>query len=337
MSGLRLIEAVIPIASLDGLVEEIGAKGVIDVWSYEAADGRGLLRILIEAEGTEGLTDELAERFSRDEGYRLMLLPVEATFPSVEKEKDEDEEDEPTEREGPWKRKGPLRISREELHQDLSVSTRISAVYLTTVGLSTLVAAVGLMSSSVAVVIGAMVIAPLLGPNVALSLAATLGDVDLAWDALKANLAGVGTALALSVLVGVLLPVDPTVPEIAGRTSVDLGDMVLALAAGAAGTLAFTQGLSAAVIGVMVAVALLPPLVAAGLLLGAGEIALSYGAFLLVAVNVTCVNLAGVVTFLLQKVQPRTWWETERATKAAKIAVASWIGMLLLLVLLIWL
>lgn len=330
MSGLRLIEAVVPVASLDGLVDEIGAKGVIDVWSYEAGDGRGLLRILIESEGTETLTDELAERFSNEEGYRLMLLPVEATFPPVEKE-------ESAEQEQPWKRKGPLRISREELHQDLSVSTRISAVYLTTVGLSTLVAAVGLMTSSVAVVIGAMVIAPLLGPNVALSLAVTLGDLDLAWDALKANFAGLGVALALSVLVGVLLSVDPTVPEIAGRTDVDLGDIVLALAAGAAGTLAFTQGLSAAVIGVMVAVALLPPLVATGLLLGAGEISLAYGAFLLVAVNITCVNLAGVVTFLMQKVQPRTWWETERASKGAKIAVASWIGMLLLLILLIWL
>lgn len=316
-------------ASLEGLVEEIGAKGVIDLWSYEAGDGRGLLRILIEAERTESLTDELAERFSGDEGYRLMLLPVEATFPTVEKESEPEEPDQP------WTRKGPLRISREELHQDLSGSTRISAVYLTTVALSTLVAAVGLMSSSVAVVIGAMVIAPLLGPNVALSLAATLGDVDLAWDALKANLAGVGAALALSVLVGVLLPVDPTVSEIAGRTDVEPGDIVLALAAGAAGTLAFTQGLSAAVIGVMVAVALLPPLVAAGLLLGAGETALAYGAFLLVAVNITCVNLAGVVTFLLQKVQPRTWWEAERATRASKIAVASWIGMLLLLILLI--
>jgi uncharacterized membrane protein len=142
------------------------------------------------------------------------------------------------------------------------------------------------------------------------------------------------TALILSVAVGALLPVDPTVSEIAMRTDVGPGDLVLALAAGAAGTLAFTQGLSAAVIGVMVAVALLPPLVAAGLLLGSGHLSLAYGAFLLVAVNVACVNLAGVVTFLAQRVQPRTWWESERAAKGARIAVASWIGMLLILVLL---
>jgi uncharacterized hydrophobic protein (TIGR00341 family) len=324
----------VPRSSLSKLKEEISANGVIDLWSYELGEDRGMLRILVQTERTETLTDELASRFSGDASFRMMLLPVEATVPSVEEEEPEPEAEE----EDPvWAQKGPLRISREELHQDLSEATRISLVYLVTVALSTLVAAVGLLSSSVAVVIGAMVIAPLLGPNVALSLAATLGDTDLAKAALKASAAGVATALVISMLAGLVLPVDPTVPEIAGRTDVALGDIVLALAAGAAGTLAFTQGLSAAVIGVMVAVALLPPLVATGLLVGAGETSLAYGSFLLAAVNVTCVNLAGVVTFLAQRVRPRTWWEAERASRAVKVAVASWIGMLLLLILLIWL
>ncbi len=332
--SLRLVEVVIPRSSVPGLAEEISTNGAIDVWSHPVDEDRSMLRILVRADRTETLTDELTARFAGDDGFRMMLLAVEATVPAVE----EDEPPEEPEEEVPvWAQKGPLRISREELHQDLSEATRISLVYLVTVALSTLVAAVGLMSSSVAVVIGAMVIAPLLGPNVALSLAATLGDTDLAWSALKAIAAGVGTALGISVLAGALLPVDPTVSEIAGRTDVAMGDMVLALAAGAAGTLAFTQGLSAAVIGVMVAVALLPPLVAAGLLAGAGEVELAYGAFLLAAVNVTCVNLAGVVTFLAQRVRPRTWWDAERAGRAVKVAVATWIGMLTLLVLLIWL
>jgi uncharacterized hydrophobic protein (TIGR00341 family) len=323
---------VVPRSSIAGLTDEIAADGVVDVWSYDVDGERGMLRILVRADRTETLTDELTSRFAGVDGFRMMLLPVEATVPALAEEEPVEEEALP-----PWRQKGPLRISREELHQDLSEATRISFVYLVTVALSTLVAAVGLLSSSVAVVIGAMVIAPLLGPNVALSLSATLGDTDMAWDALKANGAGVTTALIISVLAGTFLSVDPTVPEIAGRTDVALGDIVLALAAGAAGTLAFTQGLSTAVIGVMVAVALLPPLVTAGLLLGAGETHLAYGAFLLMAVNVTCVNLAGVVTFLAQRVRPRTWWEAERASRAVKVAVASWIGMLILLALLIWL
>jgi uncharacterized hydrophobic protein (TIGR00341 family) len=323
---------VVPRSSIAGLTDEIAADGVVDVWSYDVDGERGMLRILVRADRTETLTDELTSRFAGVDGFRMMLLPVEATVPALAEEEPVEEEALP-----PWRQKGPLRISREELHQDLSEATRISFVYLVTVALSTLVAAVLLLSSSVAVVIGAMVIAPLLGPNVALSLSATLGDTDMAWDALKANGAGVTTALIISVLAGTFLSVDPTVPEIAGRTDVALGDIVLALAAGAAGTLAFTQGLSTAVIGVMVAVALLPPLVTAGLLLGAGETHLAYGAFLLMAVNVTCVNLAGVVTFLAQRVRPRTWWEAERASRAVKVAVASWIGMLILLALLIWL
>lgn len=326
--SLRLLEVIVPRDALDELATELSEDGVLGVWSSHVGKNEGLTRVLVSAEGTEALTDQLVSRFSGAPDFRMMLFMVEATLPAIEEE--------PSAAEEPpaYKRKGPLRISREELHHDLSDATTISAVYLTTVALSTLVAAVGLLTSSVAVVIGAMVIAPLLGPNVALSPASTLGDVLLAKRALKADIAGVLTALILSVAVGALLPVDPTVSEIAMRTDVGPGDLVLALAAGAAGTLTFTQGLSAAVIGVMVAVALLPPLVAAGLLLGSGHLALAYGAFLLVAVNVACVNLAGVVTFLAQRVQPRTWWESERAAKGARIAVAPWIGMLLILVLL---
>ncbi len=313
---------------LPELVEEVTGDGAIGVWSSHVDEDSGLLRILVAAERTEALTDKLSSRFSGDAGFRMLLFMVEATLPAIDDEPSSDER-------APHEKKGPLRISREELHHDLSEASRISRVYLATVVLSTLVAAVGVLNSSVAVVIGAMVIAPLLGPNVALALASALGDVTLAQRALKTNIAGLATALTLSVAVGLALPVDPAGSEIASRTAVDIGDIVLALAAGAAGTLAFTQGLSAAVIGVMVAVALLPPLVVAGLLLGSGNVDLAYGAFLLVAVNVACVNLAGVVTFLAQRVQPANWWEADRAAKASKIAVASWIGMLVLLVVLV--
>src|SRR5665811_313348 len=116
-----------------------------------------------------------------------------------------------------------------------------------------------------------MVIAPLLGPNIALSLASTLGDLHLAKRSLKAVGVGVATAAVLSVLLGVALRVDPSAPQLAARTQAGLGDIALALAAGAAGSLAFTSGVSAVVVGVMVAVALLPPLVVAGLLAGAGH------------------------------------------------------------------
>ncbi|MCB9898641.1 MAG: DUF389 domain-containing protein, partial [Planctomycetes bacterium] len=117
----------------------------------------------------------------------------------------------------------------------------------------------------------------------------------------------------------------------------DLSDIALALAAGAAGSLAFTSGVSGVVVGVMVAVALLPPLVVAGLLAGSGHWTLAARALVLLLTNVTCVNLAAVATFILRKVRPRTWWEGERAKKATRIAVTTWIVMLGVLLALMWL
>ncbi len=82
----------------------------------------------------------------------------------------------------------------------------------------------------------------------------------------------------------------------------------------------------------MVAVALLPPFVVFGLLAASGEFAAAGGALLLVATNVICVNLAGVVTFVVQGVRPLSWWEVERARRATRVALATWVVLLVVLV-----
>lgn len=198
--------------------------------------------------------------------------------------------------------------------------------------LSSIVAAIGLLRDNVAVVIGAMVIAPLLGPNVALAFATTLGDFKLGIDALKTNVAGLFIALTLSVGMGYFLEVNPETSEIASRTQIQLYDIALALAAGCAGVLAFTSGISAALIGVMVAVALLPPLVVLGLLIGSANFLLAKEALLLLFTNIICVNLAGIATFLVQGVQPRSWWEASKAKKAARWAILIWSSFLIILI-----
>jgi uncharacterized membrane protein len=134
--------------------------------------------------------------------------------------------------------------------------------------------------------------------------------------------------MALSVIIGVLLQVNPASPEVASRNAVGLGDIVVALASGCAGALAFTTGVSATLIGVMVAVALLPPLVTFGLLLGGGHPVPAMGVLSLFLMNLFCVNLAGVTTFLVQGIRPATWWEEDRATKATRIAIGLWVAML---------
>ena len=118
--------------------------------------------------------------------------------------------------------------------------------------LSTIVAVIGLMRDNVAIEIGAMVLAPLLGPNMALSLATALGDMDLARRALKAAGAGILTAFVLSMGIALLFRVNPNSPEIISRTNVGLGDVGLALASGVAGALAFTTGVSATLVGIII-------------------------------------------------------------------------------------
>jgi len=200
------------------------------------------------------------------------------------------------------------------------------------IALSAVVASVGLLKDDIAVVIGAMVIAPLYGPNAALAVGTSLGDAKLIGGALKALCVGLGITIAVSTVVGVLRPVDSELSSIASRTVVGYADVVLALSAGAAGAFAFTAGRARALTGVVVAVALLPPVAAAGLLLGDGQPHLAIGSLLLAAVNLICINLAAVSAFALQGVQPRAWWKAERARRASRVAGAIWLTLLVMLV-----
>ena len=119
-----------------------------------------------------------------------------------------------------------------------------------------------------------------------------------------------------------------------GRTDVGMDGVALALASGAAAVLSLTSGLSTTLVGVMVAVALLPPTATLGMTLGAGHPSMAAGAALLLAVNVVCVILAAKVVFLAKGVKPRTWYERQKARQSSVVYVVVW-GLLLSVLLLI--
>jgi uncharacterized hydrophobic protein (TIGR00341 family) len=228
-------------------------------------------------------------------------------------------------------------VSREELYTQISATSKLSLSFFIMIVLSAIVTAIGLLKNNVAVVIGAMVIAPLLGPNMALALATTLGDMNLAQKSLKTNLAGLLTGLILSLILGFSLTVDSSNPQIVPRTHIDLIDLILALASGIAGALAFTTGAPTSLIGVMVAVALMPPLVTLGLMLGSNNFFLALGALWLLLTNIICVNLAGVITFWAQGVRPTTWWEANIAKKATTLSIIISAALLIILISIIYL
>jgi uncharacterized hydrophobic protein (TIGR00341 family) len=332
--ALRLIELILPEDQLQyaqGILKDCQA---IDIWNENLQENKVLIRILLPADRTEKAMDTFEKHFSIVDGFRIILFPVEASIPRPQQAEEEvtKQEEIPTDKQ---LASNIGRISREELYNDVADSAKITKVFIIMVALSSIVAAIGLLRGNVAVIIGAMVIAPLIGSNVALSLAATLGDIGLTRNALKTSIAGILVALFLSVVIGFIFQIDPTSPEIASRTVVGIGDIVLALSAGSAGALAFTTGIPTILIGVIIAVALLPPLVVCGMLFGAGYWDSAFNAMILLIVNIICVNLAGVLTFLLQGIKPVTWWEADIAKKATKRAIVIWGSLLLTLVIII--
>jgi uncharacterized hydrophobic protein (TIGR00341 family) len=329
--SLRMVEMVVPEAAASKLASLAEDLRVLGLWREQLHDEQVLLRLLVPSEKTEAVIAELEKRFERSPGFRLVIFEVQATVPTPEPEEREKEPDADTDEQKNEEPKDPRRIAVAELVESLSDAATINRIFLVTVFLSTVVATIGLIRDNVAVIIGAMVIAPLLGPNMTLALATTLGDGKLARNALRVNAAGLALALALSTLIGIAVPVDPEVREIAMRTEVSLSDIALALAAGSAGALAFTTGLSTALVGVMVAVALLPPLATVGLLLGSGHAEAAHGALLLTVTNIVCINLAGVATFLWQRVNPRHWWQADRAKRMVRLAAIIWLAVLALL------
>ena len=181
-------------------------------------------------------------------------------------------------------------------------------------------------------VIGAMVIAPLLGPNLALSLGTALGEFVLIRKAVKTLAAGVLLAVFLSVVIGLLYPAKLVSDELLARTFAEVDSIALALASGAAAALSLTMGLSSVLVGVMVAVALLPPAATLGLMLGQGNYGLAAGASLLLAANVASVNLASILVFFIKGIRPRTFTDKERASRGTLVFIIGWLVLLAILV-----
>jgi uncharacterized hydrophobic protein (TIGR00341 family) len=226
--------------------------------------------------------------------------------------------------------------AREQLYEEVEKSARLDLNFIVLVVLSTVVAAIGLVENNVAVVIGAMVIAPLLGPNLAFGLATALGDMSLMRSSLATLATGIGLSLVLAFSMGKFWPFSAISDELLARTDVGMDSIALALASGSAAALSLTTRLSSILVGVMVAVALLPPAVSLGLVAGRGQFDLATGAGLLLFVNIVCINLSCKVVFLIKGIAPRTWWEKEKAKRAGTIYIAVWLVTLALLVLAIY-
>ncbi len=168
-------------------------------------------------------------------------------------------------------------------------------------GLSAIIATLGLLANSAAVIIGAMIVAPLMGPIVGMAYSTAMGNRKLLRRSSFTVLKGILLTIGVSWLATSIIGLDTVDSEIMSRVKPTLIDFGIAMAAGAAGAFANTRrSISSAMPGVAIAVALVPPLSVVGIGLAQGESDIAFGALLLFLTNLICIIFFGSLVFLFQ-------------------------------------
>jgi len=309
--ALQLLEIYAPKNFLN--IEEIKDHfSVISYWYSEQEDKeKHLTRILLEINDVEPMLDYLERLPGGEDVYQVMLLPVQTYLPRKKGKEEEEKEEE----------RNLQRASRQELYTTVQKSSRISVSYIWFIIFSAIVATIGIIKSSPAIVIGAMVIAPLIGPVIAVAFASVLGDFKLMRQSIITSIVGIGTPVLIATIFSFFF--DPPIysDEFLSRTEIQIIDVIAALVSGAAGALSFVKRNTGALVGVMVSVALLPPAVVFGMNLGTGDWTEALVPFILLMVNINSILLSAVIVFWLSGIKPNNWRDMQKANISRKLSL----------------
>lgn len=187
----------------------------------------------------------------------------------------------------------------DELQQSLEEEAQIDTTYLVLIVGSCAIATFGLLSNSAAVIIGAMIIAPLMLPIRCLAFGALEGEPSSIRKGCVAILLGTMIAILMACFLGVMTGIADYGSEVWARSQPNLLDLGVAITAGGISGFAKVQPkISSALAGTAIAVALMPPICVVGLGLAAGDWQLSQGAALLYLTNLLGITLSCMVAFL---------------------------------------
>jgi len=190
------------------------------------------------------------------------------------------------------------RDARRELFGNLERGGRFSVDFMIMLMVSAAIAALGLVQNSTAVVIGGMLVAPLMTPLLATGMALVQGNIVLFRSAAVAMLLGIAGALLCSMLVGLTSPWPDLSAQIVDRGSPNPFDLGIAFLSGVAAAYALARpGLAGTLVGVAVAVALVPPLASVGIAVVKMELAIAFGAAVLFTTNLIAIILGATLVF----------------------------------------
>lgn len=221
----------------------------------------------------------------------------------------------------------------EEIYQEIYENRQFNAVYLMMLVMATMIAMLGLLLNSPAVIIGAMLISPLMGPILSVGLSLTVADWKLARkSAINIALSFV-EAVVISALITAISPLKDATPEILARTQPNLMDLLVAVFSGVAGTLALTsrKGGLTIIPGVAIATAVIPPLSIVGYGLATAQWQVAGGAFMLFFTNLMAIVVSADLIFLLVGFRPaERMTEEDRQKLIGKRILVSTLVLLLL-------
>ena len=328
---MRLVQVLVPTGTRTAIVEALDGEGIDYVVFDEVgrSDFEAMVQFPVPPSGVEPIMEELTDAGVEEDAYTI-VLPTETVVS--------------TRLAALVERFPGLRISRDELYaraQDLAPANSTFFAFLV---LSTVIATTGLLTDSAATIIGAMVVAPLMGPAVSASVGTVLDDSHMASRGVLLQVTGLLTAIAVAAVLGwglkqtILIPpgLDPrSIPQVAERTSPNVLSLFLALGSGIAGSLSIMRGSGSTLVGVAIAVALVPPAATSGLGIAFGLPGVAVAGAVLVVVNLLAINLSALVLFYLAGFKPldEGRYEGVRESFVSRI-VAIGVGIVLLTVVL---
>ncbi|MDJ1432096.1 TIGR00341 family protein [Halostagnicola sp. A-GB9-2] len=328
---MRLVQLTVPTGQRQTILETLDDQGIDYVVNEETSDRdyTAVVYFPLPSAAVEPVLDSLQDQGFDDEAYTVVVdaeTVISRRFESLrEKYENGDVESD--------------RISRQELQAEAESLTPTFGVYATMTIVSAVVATAGLLLDSPAVVVGSMVIAPLIGPALGAGVGSVLDEEDLFLKSIKYQLVGVLLAIGAAAVFAWTVRVTNIVPpgldisavdEISERLAPDLLSLAVALGAGVAGIVSISTGISVALVGVMIAAALIPPAAAAGIAIAWGQPSAAIGSTVLVFVNVLSVNLAGLVTLWYAGYRPENLFELGPTQQRVRRRVAGLVIIVLL-------
>ncbi|MFC7202714.1 TIGR00341 family protein [Haloferax namakaokahaiae] len=287
---MRLVHVLIPIGKTEAVLDELDAEGIDYAVSEEVGRGEYEAQVSfpVPTSAVEPVLTRLRNVGIEDDGYTIVLSAetvVSKRFADVRAQYTD------------------LSLSRAELVSRAEEMAPALSTFVVMTIVSAVVATTGLLSNSAAVIIGAMIIAPVMGPAISASVGSVLYEPKLFRRGVGLQVLGVSlaivSALAFSILVKEALLVPPgfnpiEVPQVQERLTPNVLSLVLAIGAGVAAVFSLTRGVSSVLVGAMIAVALVPPAATVGIGIAWNAPLAVFEAGTLLLVNILAVNLVAL-------------------------------------------